>query len=299
MGRALEILEGSIDTHAHTGPCVFNRINDSFEAAEEGKAFGMRAVILKNHHGITSDRATLVQKKVPGIEVYGGVVLNLSVGGINPFAVENALMLGRCKMVWLPTQTAQHHVEVYGTPHGYFHMAHVARQTHELKARGIRILTPDGQMTEETREVLSMVREANIGIGAGHLSKEEIIAFVKGCKKMGLRRGQYVVNHVDLNELWSWSVQEQRELAELGAFLEHTAIHIQPNRFLISPEKLSQQIRAVGAQHIIISSDCGQLKNPTPAQGMRIIIEKLLDCGIKEEELKLMVRENPASLIAI
>lgn len=299
MTSALETLEGSIDIHAHTGPCVFSRINDSFESAEEGRALGMRAIVLKNHHGITSDRATLVQKKVPGIEVYGGVVLNLSTGGINPFAVENALMLGRCKMVWLPTQTAQHHIEVYGSPHGYFHMAHVARATHELKAKGIRILTPDGQITEETREVLSMVKEANIGIGAGHVTKEEIVAFVKECKKMGLRRGQYVVNHVDLNELWTWSIAEQKELVALGAFIEHTAIHIQPNRLLITPEKLAEQIKALDARNIIISSDCGQLKNPTPGQGMRIVVEKLLDCGITTEDFRLMIRDNPATLLAI
>jgi hypothetical protein len=299
MISALEVLEGGIDIHAHTGPCVFNRINDSFEAAEEGRSFGMRAIVLKNHHGITSDRATLVQRKVPGIEVYGGVVLNLSTGGINPVAVENALMLGRCKMVWLPTQTAQHNINVYGSPHGYFHMSHVARTTHDLKMKGIRILTPEGQVTEETREVISMVKEAHIGIGAGHVTKEEIVAFVKECKKMGLKRGRCVVNHVDLHELWTWSIAEQRELVELGAFVEHTAIHIQPNRLLITAEKLAEQIKALGAGNIIISSDCGQLKNPTPAQGMRIIVEKMLDCGITAEELRLMIRDNPATLLAI
>ncbi len=297
--RALELLEGAVETHAHTGPCVFPRINDSFEAAEEGRVMGFRAIVLKNHHGITSDRATLVQKKVPGIEVYGGVVLNRSVGGINPHAVENALMLGRCKMVWLPTQTAQHNIDVYGTPHGYFHMAHLSRSTHELKTKGIRILDENGNITEETREVIAMVKEANLGIGAGHVSKQEIVAFVKECQKMGLKRGRYVVNHIALSELWTWSVQEQRELAEMGAFIEHTAIHIQPNRFLISPQKMAEVIREVGPENIVISSDCGQLKNPTPAQGLRIVVEKLLDCGMNPNYIRLMVRDNPAHLISV
>jgi len=297
--RALEILEGAVETHAHTGPCVFPRINDSFEAAEEVRVMGFRAIVLKNHHGITSDRATLVQKKVPGIEVYGGVVLNRSVGGINPHAVENALMLGRCKMVWLPTQTAQHHIDVYGSPHGYFHMAHLSRSTHELKTKGIQILDENGNITEETCEVIAMVKEANLGIGAGHVSKQEIVAFVKECQKMGLKRGRYVINHIALSELWTWSVQEQRELAEMGAFIEHTAIHIQPNRFLISPQKMAEIIREVGPENIVISSDCGQLKNPTPAQGLRIVVEKLLDCGMNPNSIRVMVRDNPAHLISV
>ena len=45
----------------------------------------MKAVVLKCHHGYTSDRAYFVRKAVPGIGVYGGVVLNNAVGGINPF----------------------------------------------------------------------------------------------------------------------------------------------------------------------------------------------------------------------
>jgi hypothetical protein len=299
MMRVSELMEGAIDVHAHTGPSVFPRINDSFEAAEEGRIMGLRAIVLKNHHGITADRATLVQRKVPGIEVYGGVVLNLSVGGINPYAVENALMLGRCKMVWLPTQTAQHHIDTYGTPHGYFHMAHVARSTHELKAKGIRILDKDGKITKETKEVISLVKEANIGIAAGHVSKKEIVNFMKECKKMGLKRGRYMVNHVALSELWTWSIQEQKALVDAGAFIEHTAIHIQPNRYLLSPQNMAEMIKRVGPKNIVISTDCGQMKNPTPAQGFRIVVEKLIDCGISPEEMKRMIRENPAHLISV
>ena len=47
----------------------------------------MKAVVLKNHFGSTAARAVLVNKIVPQIEVFGGIVLNHSVGGINPQAV--------------------------------------------------------------------------------------------------------------------------------------------------------------------------------------------------------------------
>lgn len=62
----------------------------------------MKAVVLKCHHGYTSDRAYFVRKAVPGIGVYGGVVLNNAVGGINPFVVEAAITYGT-KIVWLPS----------------------------------------------------------------------------------------------------------------------------------------------------------------------------------------------------
>ncbi len=44
----------------------------------------MRGLVLKNHYQPTASLAYVVRKEVPGIEVFGGVDLNLSVGGMNP-----------------------------------------------------------------------------------------------------------------------------------------------------------------------------------------------------------------------
>ncbi len=49
----------------------------------------MRGLVLKNHYEPTASLAYIVRKEVPGIEVFGGIDLNLSVGGMNPIAVEH------------------------------------------------------------------------------------------------------------------------------------------------------------------------------------------------------------------
>ena len=51
----------------------------------------MRALVLKNHYESTASLAYLVRKEVPGIEIYGGIALNRTVGGVNPAAVERYL----------------------------------------------------------------------------------------------------------------------------------------------------------------------------------------------------------------
>ena len=84
----LEILKGAVDMHIHSAPSLFPRLVDHVEAAEGAKSYGMRAVVLKEHHGYTSDRMYFVRKLVTGIDVYGGVVLNNAVGGINAYAAE-------------------------------------------------------------------------------------------------------------------------------------------------------------------------------------------------------------------
>jgi hypothetical protein len=49
----------------------------------------MRGIVLKNHYDPTGGLAYIVRKEVPGLEVFGGVDLNLTVGGINPAAVSH------------------------------------------------------------------------------------------------------------------------------------------------------------------------------------------------------------------
>src|SRR5918994_2735522 len=79
---------GVIDMHVHSHPDVFGRNMDDIDVAQLAKARGMRGILLKNHVAETASRAALVMKVVPGIEVWGGVVLNKAVGGVNPDAVE-------------------------------------------------------------------------------------------------------------------------------------------------------------------------------------------------------------------
>jgi hypothetical protein len=59
---------------------------------------GMRAILIKNHFTLTSDRAQVASDEI-GFPVFGGIALNHSVGGLNLHAVEAALKLG-AKIVW-------------------------------------------------------------------------------------------------------------------------------------------------------------------------------------------------------
>src|SRR5881397_2482944 len=104
---------GVIDMHVHSHPDVFGRNMDDIDVAQLAKSKGMRGILLKNHISETASRAALVMKVVPGIEVFGGIVLNNAVGGINPAAVEwmHRMYGGRGKIVWLPTFESEKHVK--------------------------------------------------------------------------------------------------------------------------------------------------------------------------------------------
>jgi hypothetical protein len=83
-----QTLSGAIDMHAHSDPDGVPRKIDAVDLARLAKERGMRAIVLKNHYEPTQSLAYIVRKDVPGIEVFGGISLDLTVGGVNPAAVE-------------------------------------------------------------------------------------------------------------------------------------------------------------------------------------------------------------------
>jgi hypothetical protein len=100
-----QTLTGAIDMHAHADPDGDARKIDAIDLARLAKERGMRAIVLKNHYEPTQTLAYIVRKVVPGIEVFGGISLDLTVGGVNPAAVEwmTKVRGGYGKVVWLPT----------------------------------------------------------------------------------------------------------------------------------------------------------------------------------------------------
>lgn len=86
---------GVVDMHVHSHPDVFGRNMDDVDVANIAKARGMRGIVLKNHISETASRAALAMRAVPGIEIFGGIVLNKAVGGVNPDAVEWMHQIGR------------------------------------------------------------------------------------------------------------------------------------------------------------------------------------------------------------
>src|ERR1700756_4130881 len=100
-----QTLTGVIDIHAHHAPDSMPRSIDAIDLAKLAKSRGMRGLVLKNHYESTAALAYVVRKEVPGIELFGGIDLNRSVGGINPAAIERMVLMkgGWGKVVWMPT----------------------------------------------------------------------------------------------------------------------------------------------------------------------------------------------------
>jgi predicted metal-dependent phosphotriesterase family hydrolase len=56
-------------------------------------------------------------------------------------------------------------------------------------------------------------------------------------------------------------------------------------------------IKAIRPERCIIGSDFGQVLHMHSIDGMRVFIRALLAFGIKENEVKVMLKDNPAKLM--
>src|SRR6202790_1769799 len=112
---AWEALQGAYDLQVHVAPDVIERRIDDIGLAHEFLKRGLKGFVLKSHYFPTAERAKVVTKAGPGIQPFGPITLNHSVGGLNPVAVELSGRSG-AKIVWMPTVDAAN--ETAGRPDG-------------------------------------------------------------------------------------------------------------------------------------------------------------------------------------
>ena len=282
---------GVIDFHVHSHPDVFGRNLDDIDVAQLAKAKGMRGIVLKNHISETGSRAALVMKAVPGIEVFGGIVLNNAVGGINPDAVEwmHRFYGSRGKIVWLPTFESDKHVKTFGKP----------------DAKGI-VVAPGGQVTPQMEAVLKIIARENLVLATGHVHPEEVVAVTKRAREVGVKN--IIVTH-GLTNVPGLTMAQAKQVVDMGAmievcFLQFLAGPNAPLAFLthwtqINAKNVAQALKELGAGGLVISSDLGQSANMTHPDGIEAAIAAMKREGISDGDIDTMMRKNPAKLLGL
>ena len=282
-------IRGLIDFHTHAAPDVFGRAVDDDELASLAAARPMEAVVFKSHVTSTADRAWLARKHVAGIKIFGGVVLNHAVGGLNPHAVEWMWRMqgGHGRVVWFPTFDADNHVRRAGTA-----------------PAGIRVVDERGEVLPAARAVLEVCARERLVVHTGHASGEEALVLIGAAREAGCDR--IVVTHAQFDVVGMTEAQ-MRKAAALGARMELRALGMltgpeAPLEWMrhsarVPVKATAACIRAVGAQHFVLGTDLGQTGNPTPADGLQMLVAALQAEGVTREQIQTMGREVPGALL--
>ncbi|MBV9504087.1 MAG: hypothetical protein JO323_03685 [Acidobacteriia bacterium] len=286
-------LAGVIDIHAHVAPETallnFKRAYDALEAAQIARIYGMRGIVLKEHNTETASWAYLVSQMVPAVEVYGGIVLNKAVGGINPVAVESMALTrgGRGRVVYMPTVDAEAR-----NPPGAPRAVPVSR---------------NGQLLPEVSEVLKVVAKYDLGLSTGHVSADEALMVIRAAKQAGVRN--IYVQHPNHGGI-VMSMARMKEAVGLGALIEIVlsgegftgggpkVVNAENPVMDYGPQKLAD-IRALGPANIIISTDLGQPGRVNYAQAFQMALAVLAKSGFTKAEIDMMTKQNPARFLGL
>ena len=273
-------LRGAIDIHVHSDPDNVPRSLDGIEAARFAKDKGMRAIVLKSHYDPTAGLALLARKAVPGIEVFGGIDLNLPVGGMNPHAVDHmARMNGRWgRIVWMSTFDAENQVRASKANRPF-----------------VRV-SENGALLPETKAVIAAIARHNLVLASGHVSAQEALLMFEEGRKAGVRG--MVATH-GMGPPTSLTVEQAQQAAKLGAFIEFVSGTLATPNAQTKIDGLAADIRKLGVEHAIVSSDLGQAGNALPADGFATYMDALRKKGFTDQEIDRMAKQNPARLLGL
>jgi Family of unknown function (DUF6282) len=289
----LELLRGAIDMHAHTSPALFKRHIDDVALAETATDFAMRGFVLKDHDSSTTGRAYYVNRMYPGVEAYGAIVLNRSVGGLNPYVAEAAIHYG-AKVVWMPSNHAKHHAEYFSMP-DYPQFGRLRKQ---LPGEGVTVFEEDGQtLTAAARTICEIVASNDVALASGHLSLAEIRALLAAARAAGVTR--FIVTHANWS-LCKLDLEVQKELIRDGATIEYVASScVSPIFWEQQPAELAAWITELKGENLVFGSDLGQYAGPPHPEGLRMLLAALLELGVEYDHLEKMTRINSERVLGL
>lgn len=272
-----QTLVGAIDFHAHADPDGTARKIDVIDLAKAAKAAGMRAIVLKNHYEPTASLAYIVRKEVPGIEVFGGISLDLTVGGVNPAAVEwmTKVKGGFGKVIWLPTFDSESQAKV------------------DKRNGPFVSVTREGTVLPEVLQVIGLAAKHDLVLETGHSAPRESLMVIAEAKRQGVKH--VLVTHAMTNPGGPMSLTEMQQAAKLGALLELVYSPLTDAQL----QKEADAIRTIGAASFVLSSDLGQPQNPLHTDGLLALYKGLMAKGISAADIDLMSRKNPARLLGL
>jgi hypothetical protein len=278
--NTITVLTGTIDIHVHSDPDSRPRSIDALDVAKLARSKGMRGIVLKNHYDPTGGLAYLVRKEVPGFEVFGGIDLNLTVGGINPTAVAHMAEVsgGWGRFVWMPTFDSENQVR------------------YSKENRPFVRVSRNGELLPEVKEVVALIAKHRLVLATGHIAPAEALSLLDEARR---QRVQHMVVTHAMNEPVLMTIPQMQQAAKYGAFIEFVGGSLATADAAARMDRFADAIRKIGPESCILSSDLGQKGNALPPDGFAAFISALRARGFSEQETDTMSKRNPARLLGL
>ncbi len=278
------VLRGGLDVHIHANPCtLLTRSEDVVDVAVEASRAGMVAVCHKDHHHSTVGTATMAQRHVDDLHARGEIPTRVACYGgvpstftLDPKYIETAVGLPAFKMLWLNS------------------------------VNGEVLIDANHRIRPEATAWIQLARAHGLGITLGSPSQSK--------KYAGLDEHVGIMPVVE-------------KIAEVGArcVLDHPLAHFTPREIqamtaadgiyagifgyptlpdvmkapVMDPRATRELVELIGPERCILASDEGQPLAPSAVATMRILVRLMLSYGLRPDEVRRMVVDNPRRLLSL
>lgn len=293
----MKLLTDAVDCHVHACPHINARRLDVFEAVRQAAAAGMAGIGLMDNFANSSGMAALAMRELGhlGIDVWGGLIMEPSAGGVSAETVKVALQYGYdgqgARYISLPTHHTRH-----TALHENRSPAYIDACFH---------VTPGRHLRDPLPEILETVAASEAVLNLGHLSDAETIYLAEQAVARGVHRILAPASHLHPEIV--------RALTSLGVYVEFSFFFISPattvglthvdaERHTIPASTLNslcERIAAAPADRVILSSDSGVYLLPPPVESLRMFLTLLQASGVAHEILRRGVQENPTRLFRV
>jgi hypothetical protein len=289
------LLQGAIDSHVHCAPHINARTVTVFDAVRDAAEAGLVGLGIMDVFANTSGLAALAMRELGhlGVDVFGGIILEPYVGGIDLRVVDNALKMGYgpgtgARFVSLPCHHTRFVAQSERRPQDYVEAC---------------FFWPDNApLSDALKAILDRVAAAAAVFNTGHVTGVEAVRLTEAARGRGVEKILCPASY--------FSLEEGNAAAANGAFLEfsffvlshataigQTMIDGERHRFPpVSLESVAEKIRAVGPEKCVLSSDSGSYVLPPPVEAFRELMVMIQSAGFDDDQIRQMTARNPAHL---
>ena len=299
MMRPEELIVGAADMHLHSGPALTPRGFDHVEVVRSSIEMGMRAIVIKDQHVPSGNICQLLQKyfvkEGENFNVFGGLVLGNTQGGLSPSVVEANIGYDT-KVVWMPVLSAKYNKERMAYLAGKYpeYATGVPKPKNALKYDPpLTILDESGKLLPQISDICKLIADADIVLATGHISREETKLLLDEAVKQGVKK--IVITHPEYFR--DFTMEEMRDFTKAGFYVEHILTPLYSGK--ITYDRLYELIRNNGVERTIIDSDLGQVGRPLPVKGLVDFVAAMQERGLADEEIKQIISKNQCYLLGI
>ena len=143
-------------------------------------------------------------------------------------------------------------------------------------------------------EILEIVRKRDVALSTGHLQVPESRVLLTEASRMNLKK--LIFLH-PISQSVRGTLEDMQEMAALGAYVEHTFVTAFPFFQRLDTKQIIKSIEILGAGKILLTSDAFSPHNPPVPEMMRLFISLLLEEGVDEASIRVMIHDNPRIIL--